>query len=323
MKQKYPFIRRLPIAGLVLVILLSSAPQKALGQNDKPSIDFFTGVDFSISDNHFILPYFVSLGLTPGFKFDMGNHWQIAAQGGIALTGQFANNWKRLSFSMLVLSKEMKLGPVYLKGSTGLFSNARYGFDLKAFLPVNQWLAFEAQGGCTGYLSTVRGWSMSPMKRFTGTIGGDIYIPRWNTQLRGVIGKYVYTDWGFEAEAMRHFNHTTIGLYAKWSNIPGQFNQEGVSLAKSLTKGMDGGFRVTIMLPPYKRTHRTVNFRPASNFNLTYLIRGAHQYHDANQLYNTDPEENKRDGWFSRDLLQWGSHTMEPDFKYREKEDEE
>jgi hypothetical protein len=31
-------------------------------------------------------------------------------------------------------------------------------------------------------------------------------------------------------------------------------------------------------------------------------------------MYNTDPEENERDGWFSRDLLQWGSHTMQPDF---------
>ena len=31
-------------------------------------------------------------------------------------------------------------------------------------------------------------------------------------------------------------------------------------------------------------------------------------------MYHTDPEQNERDGWFSRDLLRWGSHTMEPDF---------
>ena len=37
-----------------------------------------------------------------------------------------------------------------------------------------------------------------------------------------------------------------------------------------------------------------------------------HQY--TNRMYRTDPEENERDGWFSRDFLQWGSHTMEPDF---------
>ena len=36
-------------------------------------------------------------------------------------------------------------------------------------------------------------------------------------------------------------------------------------------------------------------------------------------MYRTDPEENERDGWFSRDLLQWGSHTMEPDFIITEK----
>jgi hypothetical protein len=38
-----------------------------------------------------------------------------------------------------------------------------------------------------------------------------------------------------------------------------------------------------------------------------------------NCYYRTDPEENERDGWFSRDLLQWGSHTMEPDFIITEK----
>jgi hypothetical protein len=35
-------------------------------------------------------------------------------------------------------------------------------------------------------------------------------------------------------------------------------------------------------------------------------------------MYRTDPEENERDGWFSRDFMQWGSHTMEPDFRITE-----
>jgi len=307
----------------MLAVVLMAAPQKTWGQTDKPSIDLFSGIGVGLVDFYYYQKYNLTVILTPGFKWDMGNHWQLAGQGKLTITNQLSSDVRRIYPSMLVLSKELKAGPVYLKGSAGMFSNARYGFDIKAFLPVTEWLAFEAQAGLTGLLSMATGWSMSPIGRFSGTIGGDIYIPRWNTQLRGVVGTYVYTDWGFQAEAMRHFRHSSIGLYAKWNNIAGQLNQEGVSLAQSITKGMDGGFRVTVMLPPYKRTHRTVNFRPASNYSLTYLVRGMGQYKDANQLYHTDPEENMRDGWFSRDLLKWGSHNMEPDFIYKEKEDQE
>ena len=78
----------------------------------------------------------------------------------------------------------------------------------------------------------------------------------------------------------------------------------------------DAGFRIVIMLPPYRRTHRAVNIRPASNFYLSYTV----MYQQFNNLmYCTDPEENMRDGWFSRDLLQVGSHTMDPDFIITEK----
>lgn len=322
-KHNYSFFRRNCLMGIVLTVLLMSGPQRSWGQSEKASIDFFSGFEVGLYDFYFYQKYNVVFNLTPGFKWNMGNHWQLAGQARLTVINQLSNDVRRFYPSMLVLSKELKAGPVYLKGSVGAFSNSRYGFDLKAFLPVTPWLAFEAQAGLTGLLTMAGGWGMSPMGRFTGTVGGDIYLSRWNTQLRGVVGKYVYTDWGFQAEAMRHFNHATVGLYAKWNNIAGQLGQEGVSLTQSLAKGMDGGFKVTIMLPPYKRTHRTVNFRPASHYSLTYLVRGMAQYRDANQLYYTDPEENMRDGWFSRDLLKWGSHTMEPDFIYKGKEETE
>ncbi len=291
-------------------------------------IDFFSGVDLALADNNFVRQYNVFVGLTPGFKLDMGRHWLLATQGKVYLVNTYNNSLRRAYLNMLVLSKEMKAGPVCVKGSMGLFSNSRYGFDVKAFLPLTEWLAFEARAGYTGLLSMATGWAMSPIVsiagstinftgRFTGTIGGDIYIPRWNTQLRGVVGKYVYTDWGFEAEAMRHFDHATVGLYVKWNNIAGKLNREGVTLAQSLTKGLDGGFRVAVMIPPYRRVRRVVNFRPASNFSTSYLIRGMNQYLNANQQYKTDPEENIRQPWFSRELLQWGSNTMEPDFRYQ------
>ncbi len=204
-------------------------------------------------------------------------------------------------FGMLDVSKELKLGGLYCKASAGFFSESRYGVDLKLFLPVTSWFAFEAQGGLTGLFSTSNGWGFSPMQRFAGTIGGDIYLAGSNTQLRGVIGSYLYKDFGCEAEAIRHFRHSSVSLYANWNN----------------KDAFDGGFRVVVMLPPYHRKQRMVNIRPASNFYLPYTIMG-HEW--TNRMYRTDPEENMRDGWFSRDLLDWGSHTMEPDFIITPKE---
>lgn len=90
-----------------------------------------------------------------------------------------------------------------------------------------------------------------------------------------------------------------MGLYGEYSN-------EG---------GKNAGFKVVMMIPPYKRKRRTVNFRPASNFRLTYSMEGDAY---ANKMYTTDPEENEREGCFDRNALQWGSNTMKPDFTTKE-----
>lgn len=136
-------------------------------------------------------------------------------------------------------------------------------------------------------------------KRITALLGTDVYLNKWNTQFRARGGRFLYEDYGAIVEAMRHFNHCTVGLYGEYSN-------EG---------GKNAGFKVVMMIPPYKRKRRTVNFRPASNFRLTYSMEGDAY---ANKMYTTDPEENEREGWFDRNALQWGSNTMKPDFSEKE-----
>ena len=101
------------------------------------------------------------------------------------------------------------------------------------------------------------------------------------------------------AEAMRHFKHCTVGLYAQYSD-QGKEN---------------GGFKVIMMIPPYKRKARKVMVRPASNFRLTYDIQGQPY---AVKMYTTDPEENEREGHYDRNRLQWGANRMEPDFTNKE-----
>jgi hypothetical protein len=282
------------IAGFFALIFMLGQPQ-VKGQDTSPGIDFFAGVNLSMIDMDFKRQYDVLIHLTPGFKWNMGDHWQLSGKAMIPVVNTYGDQYKYVQIGALNISKELCLSKLYLKTSLGVFDNYRYGADMKAFVPFSDKLAFEAQVGYVGVLYFDSSPHFYGPETFVWTVGGDIYLPRWNTQFRGIVGRYLFQDFGCEAEAMRHFNHTTVSLYGRWS---GDY-------------GLDGGFRIVIMIPPYHRKHRVVNFRPASNFRVSYSTMN-HSY--SNCMYHTDPEENERDGWFSRDLLHWGSHTMEPDF---------
>ena len=235
----------------------------------------------------------------------MGKQWQVAAQALIPVYNDYGERYKRIRLNMALLSKEFYFKERYfLKVSGGLFGSERYGLDLKTMLIANDWLAFEAQAGLTGYCSMATGWEASAPERVTALVGADVYLNRWNTQFRVRGGRFLYEDYGVVGECMRHFKHCSVGLFASYSDQGGE----------------NGGFKVVMMIPPYRRTRRTVNVRPASNFRLTYNVM-ADPY--ANRMYTTDPEENEREGWFDRDRLRWGSNRMAPDFQIKEKKEKE
>ena len=265
-------------------------------------VDIFMGVDFNYRDLlHNGRVYDLLINLTPGIKWNMGKGWQAAAQAFIPVYNDYGDRYKKVRLTMAVLSKEMSFrSRWYLKASGGLFGSERYGLDLKGMYVATDWLALEVQAGWTGYCSMAAGWEASLPKRLTALAGADFYLSKWNTQFRVRGGRFVYEDYGVVAEAMRHFRHCTVGVY-------GEYSSEG---------GKNAGFKVVMMIPPYKRHRRKVNFRPASNFRLTYSLEGDAY---ANKMYATDPEENEREGWFDREALKWGSNTMEADFENEER----
>ena len=284
------------LLGFLLVSLKSQAqPMARVGE-----VDIFMGMDFNYRDIFGSKPYEFLINLTPGVKWNLGKQWQVAAQVLLPVYNDYGDYYKRVRLNMAVLSKEWYFGEkVFLKGSGGLFSYERYGLDAKLFYTVNPWLALEAQAGWTGFCSMATGWTASTPERWTALAGADVYLHRWNTQLRVRGGRFIYEDYGVIAEGMRHFTHCSVGLYVQYSD----------------EAAWNGGFKVVMMIPPYRRKYRKVNIRPASNFRLTYNIQ-ADPY--ANKMYNTDPEENEREGWFDRERLLWGSNTMTPDFRTKE-----
>lgn len=263
------------------------------------------GVDFNYRDITQEKVYEVLINLTPGVKWNLGKQWQVAAQALVPVYNDYGDRYKRIRLNMALLSKELYFKERYfLKVSGGLFGSERYGLDLKTMAIANDWLAFEAQVGLTGYCSMAAGWEASVPERVTALVGANVYLNRWNTQFRVRGGRFLYEDYGVVGECFRHFKHCSVGLFASYSDQGGE----------------NGGFKVVMMIPPYRRSRRTVNVRPASNFRLTYNVM-ADPY--ANRMYTTDPEENEREGWFDRDRLRWGSNRMAPDFLIKEKIEKE
>lgn len=288
---------------LAILFLLKSPSSSCLqAQDTNRHLDFFVGVDFNYRDINYVRQWDVLLNLTPGFKYDFGHNWMLSGQAIVPIINQYGNYYERTRLNMAVLSKEFWLADIICaKASAGWFGLSRYGVDAKLFAPLSEWVAVESQLGYTGYVSMATGWEMSPMDRFTWTFGGDLYFPEYDVQLRGIIGRFVYGDFGILCEGMRHFKHTTVSLFGKLSSAD----------------GLDAGFKAAIMVPPYHRSTRMVRIRPASNFRFTSIIK----YHQHSvRMYPTDPEENEREGWFTRSILRWGSHNMEADFTTQRKE---
>ena len=279
-------------------LMALSAPCAA--QTRPGTVDIFMGVDFQYRDILFNnRVYDVLVNLTPGMRWNMGHRWEIAAQAYVPVVNQYGDRYKRVRLNMASLSKQLSVGNFWkMKFSGGLFGSERYGFDMKNLFVVNSWLAVSAQFGFTGYCSMASGWEMSNIDRLTAQIGPEVYLRPWNTQISVRGGRYVYGDYGVMGEGFRHFKHVSVGLYAAYSN----------------KSRKDAGFKVIVMLPPYKRSAGKVNIRPASNFRLTYSVE-VDPY--SSVTYFTDPEENERTSWFDRDLLPWGTDTMTPDFTYK------
>lgn len=281
----------------IFMLLVLTAVCVMSAQSTPPNkIDLFVGADLHYRDIFYGKIYEVLLNLTPGIKWEMGRHWQLAGQAVVPLYNDYGDRYRKIRLNMAALSKEWAWSRrQFLKISGGLFGQERYGVDVKWMFPVNGWLAFNAQVGWTGFCSMAAGWEASKMERWTGWGGARVYLNKVNTEMRIEAGRYVYTDYGGTVEVMRHFRHCTVGMFVQYSSV-GKEN---------------GGFKVIMMIPPYHRKKRKVTVRPASNFRLTYNEE-ADPF--SVRTYMTDPEENEREGNFDRERLKWGANCMPPDF---------
>lgn len=292
---------------LIVISVMITSIVGLRAQSRGGSVDVFMGTTFNYRDIYHNRVYDVLINLTPGFKWHPGNNWEITAAANVPIINQYAAYYGKVSVNTATVSKQWGLFDCWrLKVSGGWFNTERYGLDVKNMVIITDWLAATAQVGLTGLIKTSGGWVCSPAKRLCYLVGPVVYLKNWNTEVSLRAGRYVFDDRGAQLEIMRHYRHTTVGVYATINENP--------------IVDKNFGFKIVTALPPYNRTKRRVNFRPAGNFRLTYSYKAARH---GNYMYMTDPEENEREGWFSPDLLPWGANKYVKDFNYSEPKKQE
>lgn len=301
--------KHLLTALLAFCFLQLPAQQRPAGQ-----VELFCGAELNYADVNFIRLYDVLVYLTPGAKWHLGNDWQLAAQAKLPLVNNGymdhlpdAYRYEMVRLGNLTLSKELHFDTArqHFKLTAGLFGRERWGGDLRWYVPLTSWLMLRAQGGLTRHWALGFDLHDKTESAFdgewlaTGIIGADLYLKPWNTEVRLSAGRYLNKDNGLQIDLMRHFHHCTVLAFA-------QLHERGTGYARHRN---GGGFKVIMMLPPYKKHDKEkVVFRPASNFRLTY---NAQSDGVSMKMYDTDPEENERTAPLR---LDWGTGTE----KFRE-----
>ena len=280
------------IRWIVFLCLLTLLPAKGRAQQ-AGQVELFAGAELSYADINYLRLYDVLINVTPGVKWHLGKDWQVAGQVYLPLINDgYAKRYNMFRLNMANISKEIHFDEAkqHFKVTAGLFGMERYGADLRWMYPINSWLMVHARLGLVNHWAlgfnlqndaTESEFETSQWSKF-GVAGASVWLNPWATEFRVSCGRYMNGDNGVEGEIIRHFNHCSVSLFAQ---IHERYQSTGGSNDKS------GGFRVVMMIPPYKKSHEKVVFRPASNFRLTY---NAQSDGYSMKKYNTDPEENER-----------------------------
>jgi hypothetical protein len=286
---KHVMRRKLLLAISLFLVSMVNAPAQ-----NKPVAEVFCGAELNYADVNFTRLYNVLVNLTPGTKVNLGKDWEFAAQAFIPIINSgYDSRYKMVRLNMVNLSKVLRFKEArqYLRVTAGLFGKERYGGDVRWMFPINSWLMVQARLGLTNHWAlgfNFEGESESEFGTsdwsFTGMLGVNFWLNSWNTELRLMGGRYLNKDYGVEAEGLRHFKHCSVSIFA-------QVHEKAPNLYVKKKNWFSGGFRIVMMLPPYKKQQKKVVLRPASNFRLTY---NAQSDGYSMRKYTTDPEENER-----------------------------
>lgn len=180
----------------------------------------------------------------------------------------------------MTLSQRFRL-PYNIKGKAtiGYFSADRYGADLMLFYPFkDERFSLEGRIGSVaiGYWDGFRLHYDTDFS-VTWTLGGNFYWPKYNTTFSLKGEQYLMGEKGIKFEMIRHFRYASIGFYAQ----------------KAKEANSNGGFRIQVLLPPYKYKRFKNKYIPrlntSNNMGIVYNAGNERYYY---RQYRSEANEN-------------------------------
>lgn len=180
----------------------------------------------------------------------------------------------------ITLSQQFRL-PFNIKGkaTVGYFSADRYGADLMLFYPFkDERFSLEGRVGSVaiGYWDGFR-LHYDTEFSMTWTLGANFYWPRYNTLFSLKGEQYLMGEKGVRFEMIRHFRYASIGFYAQ----------------KAQEANSNGGFRIQVLLPPYKVKRFKNKYIPrvntSHNMGIVYNAGNERYYY---RQYRSEANEN-------------------------------
>lgn len=297
---------------LLLVALAVQRANAQLWQAPAGQVELFCGANLGYADTNWLRLYDVQINATPGLRWHLGHDWTVSAQGLIPAVSEgytyrdVVNKYWRVNMATISRQLHFTEAKQHLKLTAGWFGMERYGIDVRWMWPVTSWLMLQAQTGVTAPWIMGADFKgnydvdMEGNFTLTGLAGANIYLQPWNIECRMTGGRYMAGDYGLQFDVMRHFSHCTLLAFAQ------------VTIGEKMASQYDrndyrtnGGFKVIMMLPPYKKSSRKMVVRPASNFRLTNNARANVR---SARMYTTDPEENERELQID---VNWGLNKVE------------
>lgn len=186
--------------------------------------------------------YNTQINIAPALEFSLWKGNRFMGQIIFPIHNNLGYEGDHIRPGIVSISQEMRLSDNFSSTlAAGNFPGNIYGFNSEFnILLFNGQFNLELTCGAIGSSYFLDGeWVHSPIDRITGSLSASWFWSHFNMELKAGGARYVSEDYGLFATCIRHFNETSVGLYAQI----GEF-------------GNNGGFFFSVPLPFKKRSNR-------------------------------------------------------------------
>jgi hypothetical protein len=241
---------------------------------------------FSYTNITFSKIYEVMFALAPALEFSLwkGNKFTLQVIFPIyADTMVYSDSYRSIRPGYVTIAQKVRIpGPVFTTFTAGIFNQNKWGIDVDMLYPFrNQHWSVGLNIGYTARAYFSEGIQYLRLDPYLNYLGRVSYLfSPFNLQFDLTAGKYIYGDYGIRFDATRHFGETSIGFYAIYAG-----------------GNPNGGFHLSIPLPPAKRSRRHhLRILPPRYYDIQY--NGATEYIKGH-TYSTSPANSRSEDYFN------------------------